>query len=169
MGKELKQKYKDSEFIKNENYPPREWKVIYCRSAKVLTTVPDTFKKFVRQNIRWKKSFIRNLFFTGRFYWRKPIVTALRFYFGAMFVLVGPFIALRHLIYLPLSGDPLSGVYYLGGILFIGALYGLVYRIDNKNSHLWIYRPLMSIISTLIFSWLIFYSLLTIKKNIWHR
>lgn len=169
IGKKLKEKYKDSEFIKDENYPIKKWKVLYCRSAKVWTTIPESFKKAIKQQIRWKKSFIRNLFFTGRFYWRKPVLPALKFYLGAIFVLVGPFIALRHLIYLPLTGDVLAGVYYVGGVFFIGSLYGIVFKLENPDSHLWIYRPLMSVISTLVYSWLIFYSLFTIKKMVWYR
>ncbi len=168
IGEKLKKKYADSEFLK-VNYPTKEWKVIYCKSAKVFTVVPDNFKKLIRQHVRWKKSFIRNIFFTGKFYWRKKTIPAVRFYLGIIFVLIGPFIALRHLIYLPLNGDILSAAYYLGGIIFIGSLYGFMYKMENKDSHLWIYRPLMSLISTLILSWLIFYSMLTIKKMVWHR
>ncbi|MBS3171956.1 hypothetical protein J4438_00020 [Candidatus Woesearchaeota archaeon] len=153
----------------NENYPTRDWKVLYCKSAKVWTIVPNTLKKLIWQNIRWKKSFIRSLFFTGTFYWRKKVIPATRYYLGALFVLLGPFIALRHLIYLPLRGNILAGFYYLGGILIIGALYGFMYKLDNPKSDLWMYRPLMSIFSTLVLSWLIFYSAFTIKNMVWHR
>ena len=123
-----------------------EWKVIYCKSAKVLTVVPNTFKKLIRQHVRWKKSFIRNLFFTGKFYWRKSTIPAIRFYLGALFVFAGPFNALRHLIYLPLAGDLLSGFYYLGGIVFIGSLYGFMYKIENPESHFWVYPLLMAML-----------------------
>ncbi|HSU72579.1 MAG TPA: glycosyltransferase [Candidatus Binatia bacterium] len=168
IGEKLKKKYAHSDFVK-ENYPAKEWKVIYCKSAKVLTIVPDTFGKLVKQHIRWKKSFIRNIFFTGTFYWRKHPIPAARFYLGVAFVFLGPFVALRHLIYLPLTGNLLAGVYYLGGILVIGSLYGMMFKIENPDSHLWIYRPLMSLLSTLLLSWLVFYSMFTIRKMVWHR
>jgi len=169
IGDKLKKKYANSPFVKGENYPTRDWNVVYCNSAKVWTVVPNTFKKLVRQHIRWKKSFIRNLFFTGTFYWRKPIIPSLKYYLGALFTILGPFIVLRHLIYLPINGDALSGIYYLSGILFIGALYGLAFKINNPKSSAWIYRPFMSVISTLTLSWLIFYSLITINSNVWYR
>src|SRR3989344_5268886 len=133
IGKNLKKKYADSPFVKNVNYSEREWKVLYCKSARVWTVVPDTMKKLVRQHVRWKKSFI------------------------------------RHLFYLPFQGDALSGVYYLSGIIFVGSLYGIAFKLENPKSSVWVYRPLMSLISTLVLSWLIFYSLLTIKKGVWHR
>src|SRR3989338_1576102 len=169
IGKNLKKKYADSPFVKNVNYSEREWKVLYCKSARVWTVVPDTMKKLVRQHVRWKKSFIRNLFFTGKFYWKKPVAPALKYYLGALFTIIGPLIALRHLVYLPFQGDALSGVYYLSGIIFVGSLYGIAFKLENPKSSVWVYRPLMSLISTLVLSWLIFYSLLTIKKGVWHR
>ncbi len=169
IGKKLKEKYADSPFVKEINYPEKDWKVIYCKSAKVYTVVPDTLKKVIRQHVRWKKSFIRSLFFTGTFYWRKPPIVAIRYYLGAMFTLFGPFIALRHLIYLPITGNELSGIFYLSGIIYIGFLYGIMFKLENPKSGIWMYRPFMSLLSTLLLSWLIFYSVLTIKKNIWHR
>ena len=49
----------------------RRWGIAYVHSARAWTQVPDTFTKMVRQQVRWKKSFVRNLFFTGSFYWRR--------------------------------------------------------------------------------------------------
>ena len=169
VGESLKKKYANSPFVKNEEYPTHAWQVIYCKSAKVLTAVPNTWLKVIHQHIRWKKSFIRNLFFTGTFYWRKPIIPAMKYYLNALFVILGPIIALRHLIYLPLTGNINSAFFYLGGIIFMGSLYGLMYKVENPRSHLWLYRPLMSLMSTMLLSWLIFYSVLTIKKRVWHR
>lgn len=169
IEKRLKQKYADSEFVKRINYPAKNWRVVYCKSAKVWTNVPDTFKKVIIQQIRWKKSFIRNIFFTGKFYWRKPFVTALCYYLHILFVLAGPLIAARHLIYLPLKGNIFSAFLYIAGIVYIGFMFGLAYKIESNKSSKWMYRPLMSLLSTLVFSWLIFYSALTIKKMVWQR
>ena len=169
IGKKLKEKYADSPFVQNIDYPLRDWKVLYCKSAKVWTIVPDNFKSIIRQHIRWKKSFIRNLFFTGTFYWRKPIIPALKYYVGALFTIFGPIVAFRHLVYLPYNGNPLSAVFYVSGILFVGMLYGIIFRLEDSKADYWYYRPLMSLFSTLVLSWLIFYSALTIKKSVWHR
>jgi hypothetical protein len=150
-------------------YPSRDWKVAYSKSARAWTNVPPTFAGMIKQQVRWKKSFIRNIFVTGRFYWRRPLLPALFYYVHVAFVLVGPFVAARHLIYLPLRGDPVSPVLYLAGILTIGLSFGLAFRYENPGSTRWIYRPAMSLLSTLVFSWLIFYSAATIRKMTWHR
>ncbi len=169
IGKKLKKKYADSLFVKEIDYPERDWKVVYCKSAKVYTVVPNSFEKVIRQHVRWKKSFIRSLFFTGTFYWRKHPVVVIKYYLGSMFTIVGPFIALRHLVLLPIAGSELSGLYYLSGIVYIGFLYGIMCKLEDSKSNVWKYRPFMSLLSTLILSWLIFYSVLTINKSIWHR
>jgi len=169
ISEKLKKKYNNSPFVKNINYSTRDWKVVYSKSAKAWTNVPDTPKRMLRQQIRWKKSFIRNIFFTGAFYWKKPLLPALFYYLHIIFVLIGPFIAFRHLIYLPAQGHIYSAFLYIAGIVFIGFIFGLAFKLENKDSYMWIYRPLMSLMSTTIFSWLIFYSALTIKKMVWSR
>ena len=169
IGKKVKERYKDSPFVKNINYPEKDWKIVYCKSARSWTIVPDTFQKVIKQQIRWKKSFIRNVFFTGLFYWKKPLLPALMYYLHVLFVFVGPFIVFRHLVYLPIKGNLWSALLYLLGIIFVGFMFGLAYKLENKKCHRWIYRPLMSLLSTLFLSWLIFYSAATIKKMIWSR
>ncbi len=169
IGKKVRKKYYDSSFNYNLEYKDRNWKIVYSKSARSWTILPNTWKKLFRQQIRWKKSFIRNTFFTGRFYWRKPFWPALVYYSHIVFVIGGPIITFRHLVYLPAGGNILSAVLYITGIVFVGLMFGLVYKIDNRNCHIWVYRPFMSLLSTLVLSWLIFYSVLTIKKMVWYR
>ena len=169
IGFKLKKRYADSIFVTSEDYQPHDWKVVYCKAARSWTQVPDTFRRVLKQQIRWKKSFIRNTFFTGAFYWRKPLLPALFYYLHIVYVLIGPIVSFRHLVLLPAEGKPMSGVLYLAGIIFVGLMFGLAYKQENENDHHWIYRPLMSLMSTLILSWVIFYSALTIKKMVWLR
>ena len=162
IGEKLKKKHSNSPFVKNINYPTKDWRVVYSKSAKAWTNVPNTPKRILKQQIRWKKVLFE-IYFTGAFYW-KTITAGSFYYLHIIFVLVGPFIAFRHLIYLPAQGHIYSAFLYMAGITFIGFIFGLAFKLENKDSHMWIYRPLMSLASTTIFSWLIFYSVLTIKK-----
>src|SRR3989344_1692013 len=162
ISKKIKNKYKDSPFVRREKYNAKDWKIVYCKSARSMTIVPDTFKKVIKQQIRWKKSFIRNAFFTGSFYWRKPIIPAIAYYVHILFAVFGPIIVISHLIDIFVKGNVLSSALYFGGIFFIGSCFAVAYKVENKKCNRWIYRPLMSLFSTLVLSWLIFYSLLTI-------
>jgi cellulose synthase/poly-beta-1,6-N-acetylglucosamine synthase-like glycosyltransferase len=168
LGRKLLPLPESSPFARPE-YPVRDWKIVYSKSAHAWTNVPSTFAGMIKQQVRWKKSFIRNIFITGSFYWRRPFLPALFYYVHVAFEILGPFIAVRHLIYMPLRGDVISPFLYLAGILVIGLSFGLAFRYENPGSRRWIYRPTMSLLSTLVFSWLIFYSAATIKKMVWYR
>jgi len=169
IGQKLKDRFADDPFVKDHDYPIQKWRIVYSKSARSETIVPDTMKRVLKQHVRWKKSFIRNIFFTGRFYWHNPFWPVVVYYARIIFVLVGPIIAFRHIIYLPLNGSVLSAVFYLSGIAFIGLIFGAAYRLENKDCHYWMYRPVMSILSTLVLSWLIFYSILHIRTMEWDR
>jgi cellulose synthase/poly-beta-1,6-N-acetylglucosamine synthase-like glycosyltransferase len=136
---------------------------------RAWTDVPDTFQKVMKQQTRWKKSFIRNIFFTGRFYWRKPFFAALLYYLHIVLVLFGPLIVLRHMFYLTVNGNLFNIFLYVLGIVFVGFVFGLSFRYENPHDSKWKYRPLMSLFSAFILSWLIFYSAFTIRRNIWAR
>jgi cellulose synthase/poly-beta-1,6-N-acetylglucosamine synthase-like glycosyltransferase len=169
IGEKLKKKHAGSPFVKRVDYPCKDWQIVYSKSARSWTVVPDNMKSFIKQQVRWKKSFIRNIFFTGVFFWHKPLIPAINYYAHVLFVLVGPFIAFRHLVYLPLSGNWLSAISYVVGIAYVGFMFGLAYKLENPESNKWMYRPLMSLMSTLVLSWLIFYSAVTIRKMVWAR
>jgi cellulose synthase/poly-beta-1,6-N-acetylglucosamine synthase-like glycosyltransferase len=165
----VRAKYPDSPFVTRESHEPRNWRVVYSKSARALTRVPETWKSLFRQQIRWKKSFLRNLFLTGAFYWRKPFPAAAMYYLRCVLVLIGPFVVFRHLIWLPLHGNTYSAFLYLSGVLFVGSLFAVAHRIERPDETGWTYRPLMNFLSTFVLSWLIFYSIITIKKMTWHR
>ena len=164
----LKLKHSGSRFL-TVDYPWRDWRTVYCKSARAWTEVPDSFGRMVKQQVRWKKSFLRNIFFTGGFYWRRSFLAALLYYLHIFFVLLGPFVAFRHLVLLPIQGNVESAFLYLFGIFLIGSMFALAFRREDRRGNRWMYRPLMSVLSTLVLCWLVFYSLLTIKKMSWAR
>lgn len=168
-GRKLKAANAKSPFVTQEDYPERLWKVGYVNSAKVWTNVPTTFRAFYRQQIRWKKSFIRNLCFTGRFMWRRGPGPALLYYGHVLWVLAAPVMAVRHLIWAPAHGLWFLSLLYLCGVTLKGAVYGIAYHFDNPSDLSWCYRPLMSLLSALTLSWLLVYSAATIRRGIWAR
>ncbi len=143
------------------------WKLKYSPSVKVHVGVPATLKALIKQQIRWRKSFIRSIFATGGIYWKRPFPAALLYYLILSLKLFRPFILIKALILLPLSGDILTGLLYLGGALFSGMIYGIDVRLRNPGYTRWLYRPLMTLISTFLLSWLIFYAIFTIKNKSW--
>lgn len=143
------------------------WKVVYSPSVRVNVGVPETLPTLIRQQIRWRKSFIRSLFATGGIYWRRPSYAALLYYLQISLKFLRPLIVIKAAIFLPLSGDFITTLLYFSGVFFTGMIYGVDFRLRNPGSSLWLYRPLFTLITTFVYSWLIFYAAITIKKTAW--
>jgi hyaluronan synthase len=144
------------------------WKLKYSPHVRVYIGPPETFPSLIRQQIRWRKSFIRSIFATGGVYWRRPFFAALLYYLQVALKIIRPYVVLQSLILLPLlSNDYYSGIFYIVSVIFSGMIYGIDFRLRNPGSPLWLYRPLITILSTLVFSWLLVYAAITIKKTAW--
>jgi len=168
-GRALKQAHRDSLFVAQQDFPEREWRVGYVRSAHVWTVVPAGIRSFMRQQVRWKKSFVRNLCFTGRFMWRRGVGPSALYYGHVLWVLMAPLMAVRHLVWAPMHGMWMLSALYIGGVTVKGLAWGVAYAVDHRGSTRWRYRPLMSLISSVVLSWVLLYSLLTIRRGIWAR
>lgn len=169
IGYRLKAKFQRDPLVRREPYPPLFWLVGYSRSARVTTVVPPRMRPFLRQQLRWKKSFIRNLFFNGGFFWHRGLLPALFFYSHVVWVLCAPFMAFRHLIWLPLHDSWKLTVLYVAGVTVKGIAWGLAYFIQNRGDRRWVLRPLMSILSAFVMSWLLVYAAITIRRGTWSR
>ena len=144
------------------------WKLKYSPHVRVYIGPPETFPSLIRQQIRWRKSFIRSIFATGGVYWRRPFFAALLYYLQVALKIIRPWVVFQSLILLPLlSNDYYSGIFYMVSVLFSGMIYGIDFRLRNPGSPLWLYRPLITLLSTLVFSWLLVYAAITIKKTAW--
>src|ERR1700712_1638297 len=143
----------------------RRWKVGYVKAARVKTEVPDTVRRMVKQQVRWKKSFLRNLSFTGRFYWRRGPGAAFLFYGHTLFVLLAPVMAFRHLVLSPLEGEWALAPLYLAGITFKGTMGAVAFGVETPAARRWIYRPLMSLTASVAFSWMLLYWALTLRRG----
>lgn len=169
IGARLKDKFRDSPFVRGEEHPERHWRVEFVASARVLTNVPETGRTMLKQQVRWKKSFVRNLFFTGGFLWRRGPMPAFLFYGHVLWVCAAPALAFRHLVWMPAHGAWFLTFVYLCGVTLKGSVWALAYKVQNPASARWAYRPLMSVISALCLSWVLPYSVLTLRRSVWSR
>lgn len=167
LQKKMFKAHAKSPFLKTK-YPVQKWKVVYSRSARSATNVPETVKKFLTQQVRWKKSFIRNIFFNSPFFWHKPLPVALVYYGHILFVICAPIIAAR-VFFRPHSRYFLVIGAYLLSVAIIGAMFALMLRFEDRECRYWYFRPLMSLFSAIFLAWVIIYSALTIRKMRWQR
>jgi hyaluronan synthase len=164
----------DIETMKNSYDPdteisstPIKWNVEYSNSIKVNVGVPKTFESLARQQIRWKKSFIRSLFATGGIFWKRPSFIALLYYIQIAMKLIRPYILFYTIAILPIKGDFTSILFWVAGVMFTGMIYSVEYRLRNPHDGLWLYRPLFTFITTFVYTWLLIYSAITIRNRSW--
>ena len=146
---------------------PIKWNVEYSNSIKVNVGVPKTFESLAKQQIRWRKSFIRSLFATGGVYWKRPSFIALLYYIQIAMKLVRPYILFYTIAILPIKGDFTSVLFWIAGVMFTGMIYAVEYRLRNPVDGLWLYRPPFTFITTFVYTWFLIYSALTIRNKSW--
>ena len=145
----------------------RKWEIEYSKSVNVEIGVPTTFASLIKQQIRWRKSFIRSVFVFGAVYWKRPFPMNLVYYLGIILRIVRPYIIFHSLILLPFVGDYITPIFFLTSIFFIGMVHGIDYRLRNPGDTFWLYRPIVTMLTTFVLTWLIFIALIRIKDNTW--
>jgi len=169
LGPTLKEAHPESPFVTGEDHPCRDWEVVYSSSARVTTIVPDTPRSFFTQRIRWGKSFIRTLFLTGRFYWRRASLPALFYYLHILYVFTFPAVTIIIPIWLVAAGLWRYAALYL---LVIGALYPAsvaISKVKSRRAAMWLGRPILGLFALVAFPWFMVYSALTIRRMTWQR
>ncbi len=158
----------DPDIDQKQESPDRTyWNVGYSQSVRVNIGVPTTLMAVLKQQVRWKKSFIRSLFSTGGMYWKRPFWIALLYYIQTVMKFVRPYILFQALIILPIEGDIRSTALWLLGVMFTGMIYAVDFRLRNPGDPLWLYRPIFTFLTTFLYTWLLPYAAATIKNKSW--
>jgi hyaluronan synthase len=146
----------------------RSWKVRYEARAVSHTLVPTTFKQFMVQQLRWKRSWTRESLIVARFIWRKNPIAALSIYVGMVLPLIAPIVAVRTVVYLPLvDGAGLPAVYLLG-VYAMAVAYGLYYIIAKpRYDGLWIYGVVFCFFYLFFLLWQTYWAIATARSASW--
>jgi hyaluronan synthase len=147
------------------NFMLRRWRVVYDAHAVCATIVPATLGVFFRQQLRWKKSWIRESFLASTFMWKRHPLAAFYFYLGVLFPFVSPAVVFIALV-LPLLGAGSFSYLYAYGTFLMALLYGLVYLVRYKRG-LWIYGLAFSFFYMVVLVWQTYYALATVRRNHW--
>ncbi len=143
----------------------KRYRVIYHSEAVCTTIVPEKYGVFFRQQLRWKKSWIRETLIACTFIWRRHPVAAITYYLGAIFPFVGPAVVFSALA-LPLFGGASYSLIYLYGALLMSWMYCMVYWARYRDS-LWIYGIYFTVLYMFVLAWQTYYALFTVHRNHW--
>lgn len=160
--------YDDAEDRGLTSHAMMTWRTAYVPTAVVHTDVPEKPRQYLRQQIRWKKGYLRSTFFVSAFFWRKNPIMAMLFYLEFMSTFIAPAIIVSIFIYGPLV---LHSYWYpfifVASQLLIGLFNGVDYKFRDPTAKHWVYKPVMNLISALILPWVLFPAVLSLKKNKW--
>ena len=150
------------------NYVLRDWEIPYEARAVSHTIVPATLKKFLTQQVRWKRSWTRESLIAGRFIWRKNPIVALSVYVGMILPLAAPIAAGRAMLYRPIVDHAGSPLLYLIGIYAMATIYGLYYAMrQNRWDALWVFGILFVFFYLCFLVWQTYYAILTSNRTSW--
>jgi hyaluronan synthase len=147
------------------NFMLRRRRVLYDASAICATIVPSTLGQFFRQQLRWKKSWIRESLLASTFMWKRHPLAAFYFYLGVIFPFISPAVVFIALV-LPMFGFGAFSYLYAYGTLLMALLYGLVYLVRHKSG-MWIYGIAFSLFYMVVLVWQTYYALATVRRNHW--
>ena len=144
------------------------WETLYVPTAVVYTEVPVTLKKYLRQQLRWKKGYLRSNFFVSAFFWSKNPLMALIFYLEFMTTFTSPIIIFTIFLYGPLFlKETMLPITFIAGQIIVGLAAGLDNKARDKDSENWKYNPLMNVFLSLFLTWLIVPAILTFREKKW--
>ena len=117
------------------------WRVLYAPDAQAYTNVPEHLKQFLRQQLRWKKSWLREIPRAARAVAHKNPIMVVMFSLSVILPLLAPQVVLRAMLVQPRFIDELP-FWYFGGVAAIALIYGMFYRM-NKPAKALVSRHLL--------------------------
>jgi hyaluronan synthase len=146
----------------------RDWRIVYEKRAISHTIVPTTFRAFVTQQTRWKRSWTRESLLVARFIWRKNPIAALFTYMSIVLPLIAPAAAVHALVWGPLIHGGTLPLIYLAGIYSLAMVYSLYYVIfQDEYSLVWVYGILFVFFYLAIMLWQTYYAIATCRTSAW--
>lgn len=141
------------------------YRTSYVPAAMSSTVVPETWDVFLRQQLRWKKSWVRESLIAATFMWRRHPVMAASFYAGLILPLVSPAVVFRSLVWIPAVLHRLPTAYILG-VFAMAVIYGIYYFIHTKERD-WLFGLLFAAVSTVFLVWQLPLAMATLRDGRW--
>jgi hyaluronan synthase len=140
-------------------------KALYAPEAISHTIVPNSFSKFMKQQLRWKKSWVRESLMAGKFIWRRHPMMSFSFYLGVILPLLAPVVVFRALLWYPYQTQVFPW-FYLLGLLLMAIVYGLYYYIHTGDKK-WVFGVVFAAFYSVVLIWQLPWAILTLRDSKW--
>jgi hyaluronan synthase len=144
----------------------KENKIIYQPTARTVVIVPDTLKKFLKQRLRWKKSWVRESLLQSKHYWNRGFLASIGFYTNVFVGFAAIAIVTYFIIYEPITGNFIAPLLFIAGCFAVGFIQ-VAYYLWYTNERSGLPHLLYTFVNTFILSWLTLVAILKIRDNSW--
>ncbi|WP_152403772.1 glycosyltransferase family 2 protein [Paenibacillus cellulositrophicus] len=147
------------------NFILKTHRTAYQDKAICSTIVPSEMNVFLKQQMRWKRSWLRESLRAAGFIWRKEPFMALFFYIGVIVPIAAPLIVLYNLLYVPIFHHVFPGT-FLMGLLLMSLLMSLAHLLFRK-SKLWVFGFVFCFFYEMVLLWQMPVAWFTFWKSTW--
>lgn len=147
------------------NFVLKNHRTSYQDTAICSTIVPNKYKVFLKQQMRWKRSWLRESIIAGRFMWKKEPFMALFYYIGVIVPIAAPIVVVYNLIFVPI----VYGVFpttFVVGVLMMSLLMCFA-QMFLRRSTTWIFGMLFCLYYEAVLLWQMPIAWVTFWKSTW--
>jgi hyaluronan synthase len=138
-----------------------DYRVVYHAGARCSTYAPQDWKTYFKQQLRWKKSWVRETTIAGRRMWREHPAAAAAYYLSVLVTLLSPLVVIEALVFAPMTCLP-----YLLGLLLVFLLLGLLFYYHTRSKY-WYWGLVFAAVYSWLFSLQTYYAIATVRRNHW--
>ena len=147
------------------NFVLSHHRCFYQDTAVCSTIVPKYHRVFLKQQMRWKRSWLRESLMAGKFMWRKEPFAAINFYIGIIVPILAPLVVVYNLLYVPFTQHIFPKTFLMG--LLLMSLMMSVTQLLLRKSKTWLFGFWFCIYYELILLWQMPIAWFTFWKSTW--
>lgn len=147
------------------NFILRHNRTAYQDTAICETIVPNSYKSFLKQQMRWKRSWLRESLIAARYMWKKEPFMALSFYFGLLVPIAAPIVVIYNLFYIPLTHRVFPTTFLVGMVLM--AMLMSMAQLFLRKSSTWVFGIWFCLYYEAVLLWQMPVAWFTFWKDTW--
>jgi hyaluronan synthase len=147
------------------NFVLKDHRTNYQDTAVCSTIVPNEYPVFLKQQMRWKRSWLRESLMAGSFIWRKEPFVSVMFYIGLIVPILAPVVVIYNLVYIPIVHRVFPTT-FLVGLLMMALMMSVVQLILRKSST-WVFGLVFCLYYEAVLLWQMPIAWVTFWKSTW--
>lgn len=143
----------------------RKHRTNYQDTAVCSTIVPNDYNVFLKQQMRWKRSWLRESMIAGSFIWKKEPFMSLFFYMGLAVPVLAPVIVAYNLVYVPIVYRVFPTTFLIG-ILMMALMMSFAQMFFRKSTT-WLFGLIFVLYYEAVLLWQMPVAWVTFWKSTW--